>query len=117
VIAPGAMQTWCEMSRTCQSHHLFRSSHDGSLETAYRTQTTRYFRSTRMTGPKRGGERRHISRISASVATLGGFKQFRNGAQFGDWLGLVPNQLLDRLGARACKVVEHPAGPPLPQGR
>lgn len=26
------------------------------------------------------------------MAPVGGFKQFRNGAQFGAWLGLVPNQ-------------------------
>ena len=29
---------------------------------------------------------------SASVATVGDFKQFRNGAQFGAWLGLTPRQ-------------------------
>lgn len=29
---------------------------------------------------------------SALVATLGDFKQFRNGAQFGAWLGLTPKQ-------------------------
>ena len=45
-----------------------------------------------MTWLKRGDERRHFSRISASVATVGGFKQFRNGAQFDAWLGLVPSQ-------------------------
>ena len=29
---------------------------------------------------------------SASVATVGDFKQFKNGAQFGAWIGLVPRQ-------------------------
>jgi transposase len=29
---------------------------------------------------------------SASLATVGEFKQFRSGAQFGAWLGLVPRQ-------------------------
>ena len=29
---------------------------------------------------------------SASVATVGDFKQFRHGAQFGAWIGLVPRQ-------------------------
>lgn len=29
---------------------------------------------------------------SAVVATVGDFKQFRNGAQFGAWLGLTPKQ-------------------------
>ena len=29
---------------------------------------------------------------SAVVATVGDFKQFRNGAQFGAWIGLVPRQ-------------------------
>ena len=29
---------------------------------------------------------------SAAVATVGDFKQFKNGAQFGAWLGLVPRQ-------------------------
>jgi transposase len=29
---------------------------------------------------------------SASVATVGEFKQFKNGAQFGAWIGLVPRQ-------------------------
>ena len=29
---------------------------------------------------------------SAVVATVGEFKQFRNGAQFGAWIGLVPRQ-------------------------
>lgn len=29
---------------------------------------------------------------SAAVATVGDFKQFRNGAQFGAWLGLTPRQ-------------------------
>jgi len=29
---------------------------------------------------------------SAVVATVGDFKQFKNGAQFGAWLGLVPRQ-------------------------
>lgn len=29
---------------------------------------------------------------SALIATVGDFKQFRNGAQFGAWLGLTPNQ-------------------------
>ena len=29
---------------------------------------------------------------SASVATVGDFKQFKNGAQFGAWMGLVPRQ-------------------------
>ena len=29
---------------------------------------------------------------SAMVATVGDFKQFKNGAQFGSWLGLVPRQ-------------------------
>jgi transposase len=29
---------------------------------------------------------------SAVVATVGNFKQFKNGAQFGAWLGLVPKQ-------------------------
>lgn len=29
---------------------------------------------------------------SALVATVGDFKQFKNGAQFGAWLGLVPRQ-------------------------
>ena len=29
---------------------------------------------------------------SALVATVGDFKQFKNGAQFGSWLGLVPRQ-------------------------
>ena len=29
---------------------------------------------------------------SAAVATVGDFKQFKNGAQFGVWLGLVPKQ-------------------------
>ena len=29
---------------------------------------------------------------SAVVATVGDFKQFKNGAQFGAWLGLVPKQ-------------------------
>jgi transposase len=29
---------------------------------------------------------------SAVVATVGDFKQFRSGAQFGAWLGLVPRQ-------------------------
>ena len=29
---------------------------------------------------------------SAAVATVGDFKQFKNGAQFGAWLGLVPSQ-------------------------
>ena len=29
---------------------------------------------------------------SASVATMGDFKQFKNGAQFGAWMGLVPRQ-------------------------
>lgn len=29
---------------------------------------------------------------SAAVATVGDFKQFRNGPQFGAWLGLTPRQ-------------------------
>ena len=29
---------------------------------------------------------------SALVATVGDFKQFKNGAQFGSWVGLVPRQ-------------------------
>ena len=29
---------------------------------------------------------------SAAVATVGEFKQFKNGAQFGAWIGLVPRQ-------------------------
>ena len=29
---------------------------------------------------------------SAAVATVGDFKQFRHGAQFGAWIGLVPRQ-------------------------
>ena len=29
---------------------------------------------------------------SASVATVGDFKQFKAGAQFGAWIGLVPRQ-------------------------
>lgn len=29
---------------------------------------------------------------SAAIATVGDFKQFKNGAQFGAWLGLVPKQ-------------------------
>lgn len=29
---------------------------------------------------------------SAAVASVGNFKQFKNGAQFGAWLGLVPSQ-------------------------
>lgn len=29
---------------------------------------------------------------SAAVATVGDFKQFKNGAQFGAWIGLVPRQ-------------------------
>ena len=29
---------------------------------------------------------------SASVATVGDFKQFKAGAQFGVWIGLVPRQ-------------------------
>jgi transposase len=29
---------------------------------------------------------------SASVATVGDFRQFKNGAQFGAWMGLVPRQ-------------------------
>ena len=29
---------------------------------------------------------------SAVVATVGDFKQFKNGAQFGAWLGLTPRQ-------------------------
>ena len=29
---------------------------------------------------------------SAAVATVGDFKQFKNGAQFGAWLGLTPRQ-------------------------
>ena len=32
------------------------------------------------------------SGASASVATVGDFKQFKNGAQFGAWMGLVPRQ-------------------------
>lgn len=37
---------------------------------------------------------------SALVATVGDFKQFRNGAQFGAWLGLVPKQ--NSSGGRTC---------------
>ena len=29
---------------------------------------------------------------SAAIATVGDFKQFKSGAQFGAWLGLVPKQ-------------------------
>ena len=29
---------------------------------------------------------------SAAVATVGDFKQFKSGAQFGAWIGLVPRQ-------------------------
>jgi transposase len=29
---------------------------------------------------------------SAAVATVGAFKQFRSGSQFGAWVGLVPRQ-------------------------
>lgn len=29
---------------------------------------------------------------SAAVATVGDFRQFRNGSQFGAWLGLLPRQ-------------------------
>ena len=29
---------------------------------------------------------------SAVIATVGDFKQFRNGSQFGAWLGLTPKQ-------------------------
>ena len=29
---------------------------------------------------------------SAAVATVGDFKQFKNGAQFGAWIGLTPRQ-------------------------
>lgn len=33
-----------------------------------------------------------IGPVTAIVATVGDFKQFRNGAQFGAWLGLTPRQ-------------------------
>lgn len=43
---------------------------------------------------QRAAEPRGIGVITASaaVATVGDFKQFRNGAQFGAWLGLTPRQ-------------------------
>ena len=37
---------------------------------------------------------------SASVATVGDFKQFRHGAQFGAWIGLVPRQ--HSSGGKSC---------------
>ena len=30
--------------------------------------------------------------VSAAIATVGNFKQFKNGAQFGPWIGLTPRQ-------------------------
>ena len=33
---------------------------------------------------------------SAAVATVGDFKQFKNGAQFGAWIGLTPQPALER---------------------
>jgi transposase len=43
---------------------------------------------------QRAAEPRGIGVITASaaVATVGNFKQFKNGAQFGAWLGLTPRQ-------------------------
>jgi transposase len=43
---------------------------------------------------QRASQLRGIGPITASalVATVGDFKQFRNGAQFGAWLGLTPKQ-------------------------
>ena len=43
---------------------------------------------------RRAAELKGIGPITASalVATVGDFKQFRNGAQFGAWLGLTPRQ-------------------------
>jgi transposase len=37
---------------------------------------------------------------SAAVATVGNFKQFKNGAQFGAWLGLTPRQ--NSSGGKNC---------------
>lgn len=43
---------------------------------------------------QRAAELKGVGFITASavVATVGDFKQFQNGAQFGAWLGLTPRQ-------------------------
>ena len=59
---------------------------------------------------------------SAVVASVGDFKQFKSGAQFGAWLGIVPKQNSSGDRARAHhetrrRVPAHPADPGQQVGR